>query len=111
LQKGSMRQSVCVIGLLVGLGSFETAQAASATVCDRFARDYAQRTSRQGQVLGGGVLGSIVGLGIGAAAGGAGLGAAIGGGVGVIGGGSRRQRDADRIYQAAFQDCMAGRVR
>ena len=89
-----MRRSACAIGLLIGLGSFEAAQAASATVCDRYARDYAQRASRQGQVLGGGVLGSIVGLGIGIAAGGAGLGAAIGGGVGAIGGGSRRQRDA-----------------
>jgi hypothetical protein len=29
----------------------------------------------------------------------------------MIGGGARRRDTADRIYHAAFQDCMAGRVR
>jgi hypothetical protein len=31
--------------------------------------------------------------------------------VGLIGGGARRSETADRMYNAAFQDCMAGRVR
>jgi predicted lipid-binding transport protein (Tim44 family) len=104
---------VCAVGLLAGLASYETAQAASAIVCDAFARDFARQGSRQGQMLGGGVRGSLMGLGLGAITGGVSLaaGAAIGGGIGVVGGGARRQRDADRIYRAAFQDCMAGRIR
>jgi hypothetical protein len=59
-------------------------------------------------MLGGAAVGSLVGLGIGAIAGGAGVGAAIGAGVGLIGGGARRQSTADRMYNAAYQDCMAG---
>ena len=67
--------------------------------------------SRQGQVVRRGVFGSLLGLGIGAATGGAGAGAAIGGGVGAISSGAARQRTADKMYHAAFRDCMAGRVR
>jgi hypothetical protein len=95
----------------IGMICFDTIHAASATVCDAYARNYARDASRQGQVLGRGAVGSLIGLGIGAATGGAAVGAAIGGGVGVISGGARRQNTADRMYQAAFQDCMAGRVR
>ena len=100
-----------VIGLLIGLASFETAQAASARICDSYARDYATRNSAQGQVVGRGALGSLVGAGIGLAFGGAGIGAAIGGGLGMISGGAKRQNTANRMYNAAYQDCMAGRVR
>ena len=107
----TIRTSLCAVGLLIGLACFETVQATSATVCDAYARNHAQQASRQGQVLGGGARGSLIGLGIGAIAGGPALGAAIGGGIGMIGGGARRQNTADRIYDAAFQDCMAGRVR
>jgi len=67
--------------------------------------------SRQGQVVRRGVFGSLLGLGIGAATGGAGAGAAIVGGVGAISSGAARQRTADKMYHAAFRDCMAGRVR
>ena len=100
-----------VIGVLIGSLSAGAAEAASAMVCDSYARDYAQNNSRQGQVIGRGAVGSLVGLGIGAAFGGAGAGAAIGGGIGVISGGARRQDTANRMYDAAYQDCMAGRVR
>jgi hypothetical protein len=88
-----------------------TAAAQSARACDAWARDYARHASRQGQVLGRGAVGSAMGAGIGAAFGNAGRGAAIGGGVGLISGGARRQQTFDMIYQAAFRDCMAGRVR
>jgi hypothetical protein len=102
---------LCAVTLLIGLSCFDTLHAASATACDAYARNYARDASRQGQVLGRGAVGSLIGLGIGAATGGAAVGAAIGGGVGVISGGARRQNTADKMYQAAFQDCMAGRVR
>lgn len=46
----------------------------SAIVCDNFARDYSQRSSARGQVLGRAVVGSLVGLGIGSIAGAGGLG-------------------------------------
>lgn len=87
------------------------ASAQSATVCDGYARQYAEQASRQGQVVGGSVVGSLIGLGIGAATGGAGTGAAIGAGVGAIGGGAKRKQTAEKMYQAAYADCMAGRTR
>ena len=62
-------------------------------------------------MLGGAAKGSLLGLGIGAIAGGAGLGAAIGAGVGLVAGGVRRQGTAQQMYNAAYQDCMAGRIR
>ena len=101
---------VYAVGLLIGLAYSETAHA-SATVCDAYAHNYAQQASAQGQIVGGGVVGSLIGLGIGAATGGIAAGVAIGGGVGLIGGGRKRQKRAQQIYQAAFADCMAGRVR
>jgi hypothetical protein len=82
----------------------------SARYCDSYARDYAQNASRQGQVLGGGAKGSLLGAGIGAIAGGAGVGAVVGATVGIIGGGARRQNTAERMYNAAYQDCMTGRL-
>jgi hypothetical protein len=85
--------------------------AQSATVCDAYARNYAKNASRHGQVLGRGAVGSALGAGIRAAFGGAAVGAAVGGGIGLISGGSRRSQTADRMYNAAYQDCMAGRVR
>jgi hypothetical protein len=91
--------SLCALALLVS------------GACDAFARDYARNASRQGQVVRRGALGGLLGLGIGAAAGGAGAGAAIGGGVGALSGGRARQRTADKIYWAAYRDCMAGRIR
>ena len=85
--------------------------APSARACDAWARNYATHASRQGQVLGRGAVGAGLGAGIGAAFGGPAAGAAIGGGIGMVSGGARRQQTFDRIYNAAFQDCMAGRVR
>jgi len=83
----------------------------SAIACDAFARDYAANASRRGQVLGGAATGSLLGLGIGALAGASGVGAAVGATVGFIGGGARRHSDAQRMYNVAYQDCMAGRIR
>ena len=96
---------------LVALTVHTTEAQQSRMACDAFARNHAEQASRQGQMLGAGVVGSLIGVGIGAATGGVALGAAIGGGAGVIGGGARRRQDAERIYQAAFADCMAGRIR
>jgi predicted lipid-binding transport protein (Tim44 family) len=99
--------------LLIGATGVADAQsrAPSAVACDNFARNYAQNSSAQGQMLGGAAKGSLLGLGIGALAGGAGVGAAIGAGIGLISGGARRQSTASRMYDVAFRDCMAGRVR
>ena len=102
----------CSACMLLAASLTDAAHATSATVCDAFARDYAQRVSRQGQVLGGAARGSLLGLGVGAISGvDRGTATAIGGGAGAIAGGARRNRDFDRIYNAAFRDCMAGRIR
>ena len=109
------RKALSILASVAILGAQASASPASAqqsqVACDAYARNYARDASRQGKVLGGGVVGSLIGLGIGAATGGAAVGAAIGGGVGIIGGGARRQKDAERIYRAAFNDCMAGRIK
>ena len=104
---------LCNIGLLLAITSDANAQASkpSAVTCDAIARNYAQNGSRQGQMLRGVAGGSLLGAGIGAIAGGAGVGAAVGAGIGLIGGGARRHATADRMYNAAYQDCMAGRIR
>lgn len=101
----------CALALAISASYVEPARAASSRACDAFARDYARNASRQGQVVRRGALGGLLGLGIGAATGGAAAGAAIGGGVGALSGGLARQRTADKIYWAAYRDCMAGRIR
>jgi len=107
-----MRVAKALVATTLLLGLVETASAApSAVACDAYARDYAARASRQGQVLGGAAVGSLLGLGIGALAGASGVGAAVGATVGAIGGGARRHSTAQRMYDVAYQDCMAGRVR
>ena len=83
----------------------------SAVMCDHYAHNLAQQRSAQGQMLGGAATGSLVGLGIGALFAASGVGAAIGATAGLVGGGSARQKRAQQIYAAAYQDCMAGRVR
>ena len=103
--------SVCALALLMLVPCSEPVHATSAMACDAFARDYARHASRQGQVARRGLFGGLLGAGVGAAAGGAGAGAAIGGGVGLLSGKHARQRQADKMYHAAFRDCMAGRVR
>jgi hypothetical protein len=107
----SLSVSLCALALLVSGSYFESARSASSRACDAFARDYARNASRQGQVVRRGVLGGLLCVGIGAATGGAAAGAAIGGGVGALSGGRARQRTADKIYWAAYRDCMAGRIR
>ena len=81
----------------------------SAVACDSYAHSYAQKASAQGQMLGAGAAGSLVGLGIGALFAASGVGAAIGATVGLIGGGAAREQRAQQIYAAAYQDCLAGR--
>jgi hypothetical protein len=87
------------------------AHAASSRACDAYARDYARNASRNGQVVKRGLLGGLLGTGVGAVAGSAGTGAAIGSGVGIFSGAHARHRQEDRIYHAAYRDCMAGRTR
>jgi len=115
LRKRTPKQAavlVCGLGLLLVMADFADAQSSrrSAVSCDNYARNYSENASRQGQMLGGAAMGSLVGLGIGAIAGGAGVGAAVGAGVGLIGGGARRQNTASKMYNAAYQDCMSGRI-
>lgn len=104
---------LCGLALLAAATGLAGAQGArpSATLCDSYARDYANTHSRQGQVLGGMAGGSLIGLGLGAIAGASGVGAAVGATIGMIGGGAKRSQTADRMYQVAYMDCMAGRVR
>src|SRR6478672_5229912 len=102
--------AVAVAFLLAALPLRPT-HAASSRACDAWAREHARNASRQGQVVRRGLFGGLLGVGIGAATGGAAAGAAIGGGVGALSGAHARQRTADKIYWAAYRDCMAGRVR
>ena len=106
-------QGLALIGAVPASTQSASAQSSrpSATVCDSYARNYANQNSRQGQVLGRAAGGSLIGLGLGALAGASGVGAAIGATVGVIGGGARREQTAAQMYQAAYQDCMNGNVR
>jgi hypothetical protein len=107
-------KSLPAILCLAALGliwSPDFAEAQSAKVCDAYARDHAKQASRQGQVLGLGAAGSIMGAGVGSAFGGrSSAGALIGGGAGIIGGGAARQKTAKKIYKAAYQHCMTGRI-
>jgi hypothetical protein len=101
------------LGMIIALGGWEPANAASAQACDAYARSQGKKNSRQGQVIGGSIVGSAVGLGIIAITGGAAVPAAavVGGGIGGIAGGGSRKKEAEKIYRAAYQDCMAGKVK
>ena len=88
--------------------SHDITYAASSTACDAFARDYARNASRQGHVVRRGLLGRLIG---GVATGGAAAGVAVGSDVGILSGDRKRQRQAEKIYRAAYRDCMAGRIR
>lgn len=111
MKRGIMSGTAVVVALVLTALPFVPSGAASSRVCDAWARDYARTASRQGQTVRRGLFGGLLGAGIGAAAGGAAAGAAIGGGVGALSGAHARQRTADKIYWAAYRDCMAGRVR
>ena len=107
-----VRAGKALLSASLVLGFVDTVSSApSAMACDSYARNYAASASRQGQVLGGAAKGSLLGLGIGAIAGASGVGAAVGATIGAIGGGARRQATAQRMYDVAYQDCMAGRTR
>ena len=107
-----MRAAKALLSASLLLGFVDTSSSApSAMACDSYARNYSASASRQGQVLGGAAKGSLLGLGIGAIAGASGVGAAVGATIGAIGGGARRQATAQRMYDVAYQDCMAGRTR
>lgn len=99
-----------IVVFTIGCAGAQTTTRA-ADYCTSFARDYAYKASRQGQVLGGGALGSLIGLGIGSIGGAAGAGAAIGAGIGMIGGGIKRSNDADRIFIEAYDECIARTAR
>ncbi|ELR97416.1 glycine zipper domain-containing protein [Gloeocapsa sp. PCC 73106] len=105
------QQSLLILSLIVTLniipGLQRRVDAQSAISCHHFARDYSNRNSR-GQVLRRGAIGAGAGALTGAIFGGAGTGAAIGGGIGAVSGGTRQLSDRDRLYQAAFDDCMRG---
>ena len=68
---GTMKYGfVCAITVALMIGVYSHgASASSATVCDAYARNYATQTSRQGQIVGGAFVGSLIGLGIVAATG------------------------------------------
>ncbi|MCP4380033.1 MAG: hypothetical protein GY798_01155 [Hyphomicrobiales bacterium] len=107
----NFRKSIATLSVVFCFAGTEVALATSATVCDAYAQDYARHASRKGQVLGTSVGGALVGAGLVAITGGAAaVGLAVGGGLGAIGGGRKRRKSAEHTYQAAFADCMAGRV-
>lgn len=100
---------VITLGLILATTNGASAQV-SAVACDNYANNYAQQASRKGQLLGGAAAGSLVGLGVGALFAASGVGAAIGATVGLIGGGAVRHQREQEIYNAAYQDCLAGRA-
>lgn len=111
LVRNISNQMACFVFLVTAFAlSPHSAVAQNASVCDGYARDYAQRNSR-GRVAGGAARGAIGGGLIGAIAGGssgAGVGALIGGGVGTVLGSDRKTRDFNALYNSAFNRCMRG---
>lgn len=83
----------------------------SAAVCTQYANNYVQKNNNRGQVIGGAAGGSAIGAGIGLIFGAPGAGSVVGAGLGAIGGGARKSESGRIIYEDAFIDCMAGRVR
>jgi len=53
------------LAVLTGIVGASAQSRPSSVTCDSYARNYAANASRQGQVLRGGAVGSLVGLGIG----------------------------------------------
>jgi hypothetical protein len=99
-----------LVGVAVLWSSVVHAQG-SAAACDRYAENYANGHASSGQVLGGAAVGSLFGAGIGAIFSESSAGALIGGTIGVISGGRKKSVSYSNVYDAAFRDCMAGRVR
>lgn len=97
-----------ILAMLVLLFLPEHAFAQNATVCDGYARDFAQRNSRGAVAsgaargaIGGALIGGIVGRGRGAR-----RGAAIAGGAGAVLGGAQQSRDYTSLFNEAFRRCM-----
>ena len=103
--------SVLLLATFATPGAMAQPSDKAAEYCASYARDYAYKASRQGQVLRGGAIGSLIGLGIGSIGAAGGAGAAIGAGVGAIAGGARRAQDADQLFIHAYDDCIARTVR
>src|SRR5262249_23525849 len=102
----------CAMTTIVGATTNLDAQSSrpSAVACDRYARNYAEDASRQGQGIGGGAKGSLLCARGGAAFRPARRRAADSGTHRLIGGGAKRNATASRLYDVAYQDCMSGRV-
>lgn len=88
-------------------GAYTLPPAELAFACDDYARSYAWRAGGQGEILGGGAIGSLAGLGIGSLFAASGVGAAIGAAAGLLVGGGIRAQHEEPIYRAAFQSCMS----
>ena len=75
--------------------------------CHNYATATADSTgARGGNVAGGAIAGGLAGAVIGSFAGNAGRGAAIGGTAGAVGGLVRGSQAWQRVYNAAYADCM-----
>lgn len=82
----------------------------SAAACTDYARSYAQQQTRGIALIGAGTGAGVGGL-VGGIFGKAGGGAIIGAGIGTIAGSKHRSQSAKAVFEDAFIDCMAGRVR
>ncbi len=89
--------------------SSETVLAQSRSYCEQYARNYAERNSRD-ETLRGAAGGAARGALFGAILGDAGAGAAVGAGVGAIRGSSRQSSDYNYLFNIAYDDCMRGRT-
>ena len=83
----------------------------SAAVCTQYASNYVQQNNNKGQLIGGAAGGSAIGAGIGLIFGAPGAGSVVGAGLGVIGSGARKSESGRIMYEDAFIDCMAGRIK
>jgi hypothetical protein len=112
----NLTMRVIITGLLIAASTTianarpRSHAAPSAIACENWAYNYARRTSREGEILGGTALGSAAGFGIGSIFAASGVGAAIGAGIGIIGGIIIREQRYEELYRAAYIDCMAGRA-
>jgi len=95
----------------VGLYSAPASAQRLHAYCDDYARDYAAEYGRgRGRIVTGAGAGAAAGAIIGAIVGGgrgAATGAAIGGGVGAVGGAASKSGRHNKVYQQAYNDCIA----
>ncbi|MBZ0215829.1 MAG: BA14K family protein [Fimbriimonadaceae bacterium] len=93
--------------------ALDSASAASAAYCDRYAREQANYAAPPGSgalpgAVVGGVLGAIIGGVAGQGSRAVGAGAAIGAGVGGVSGAANRGRHWNNVYHAEYNNCMRG---